>query len=187
MTQWKSQIIAQLVYFLCIYILKIYETVLLEQLSSHFENIFNDYLCAFRRGHGCQTTLLRLLEDWKQTLDSNQYVAAILMNLSKALDCLPHDILLCKLSAYGLTEDAVKLMSSYLADRKQQSKIGTMVSSWSNINKGVPQGSILGLLFLNVFVNDIFYFIHRGKLYNYADGNTLSFQSPDYDFMISVL
>ena len=108
------------------------------------------------------------------------------MDLSKAFDCLPHDILLCKLSVYGLSEDAVKLMSSYLTDRKQQIKIGTVISSWSKINKGVPHGSILGLLLFNVFVNDIFYFIHRGKLYNYAD-NTLSHQSPDYDFMISVL
>ena len=62
-----------------------------------------------------------------------------------------------------------------------------MVSSWSKINKGVPQGSILAPLLFNVFVNDILYFIHRDKLYNYADDNTLSFQSPDYDFMISAL
>ena len=53
-----------------------------------------------------------MLSDGKQALDSNQYVAAILMDFSKAFDCLPHDILLCKLSAYGLTEDTVKLMSS---------------------------------------------------------------------------
>ena len=45
----------------------------------------------------------------------------------------------------------------------------------------------MGSLLFNVFFNDIFYFSHRGKLYNYADDNTLSFQSPNYDFMISVL
>jgi hypothetical protein len=60
------------------------------------------FLCAFRKGHGCQTTLLRLLEDWKSALDNNCYVAAILMDLSKDFDCLPHDILLSKLAAYGL-------------------------------------------------------------------------------------
>ena len=58
-------------------------------LTDLFENIFHTLLCAFRKGHGCQTTLLRLLEDWKTALDKNQYVAAILMDLSNAFDCLP--------------------------------------------------------------------------------------------------
>ena len=53
---------------------KIYEKVLSEQLTSYFDSIFDDFLCAFRKGHGCQTTLLRLLEDWKFALDSNEYV-----------------------------------------------------------------------------------------------------------------
>jgi hypothetical protein len=53
--------------------------VLSDQLTDLFENIFHTFLCAFRKGHGYQTTLLRLLEDWKTALDKNQYVAAILM------------------------------------------------------------------------------------------------------------
>ena len=56
---------------------KLYEKVISEQLSQYFEDIFNKYLCAFRKGQGCQTTLLRLLEDWKQALDKNEYVAAV--------------------------------------------------------------------------------------------------------------
>ena len=76
--------------------------VLSDQLVEFFNNIFHDFLCAFRKGHGCQTTLLRLLEDWKSALDKNCYVAGILMDLSKAFDCLPHDILLSKFAAYGL-------------------------------------------------------------------------------------
>ena len=166
---------------------KIYEKVLSEQLSSYFDSIFDDFLCAFRKGHGCQTTLLRLLEDWKYALDSNEYVAAILMDLSKAFDCLPHNILLSKLSAYGLSEDSVLLLKSYLSDRKQQIKISSVVSSWANINKGVPQGSILGPLLFNAFINDIFYFIKTCTLYNYADDNTLSFHSPDFNELIKFL
>ena len=83
---------------------KIFEKVLSTQFSDYFDKIIDDFLCAFRKGHGCQTTLLRFLDDWKYALDNNEYVAAILMDLSKAFDCLPHDILLCKLSSYGLTK-----------------------------------------------------------------------------------
>lgn len=127
------------------------------------------------------------MEDWKHALHSNEYVAAILMDLSKAFDCLPHNILLSKLLAYGLSENSVQLLKSYLSDRKQQIKISSVVSSWANINKGVPQGSILGPLLFNIFINDIFYFIKTCTLYNYADDNTLSFHSPDFNELIKFL
>ena len=112
---------------------KLYEKVLSEQLSQYFDNILDQYMCAFRKGHGCQTTLLRLLEDWKMALDRNEFVAAILMDLSKAFDCLPYDILLSKLSAYGLCNESVNLLKSYLSGRTQQVKLNGIVSSWSAI------------------------------------------------------
>ena len=79
------------------------------------------------------------------------------------------------------------LLKSYLSDRKQRIKLNNIVSSWSEIKKGVPQGSILGPLLFNVFINDIFYFIEHGTLYNYADDNTISFSSPDFNRLIQVL
>ena len=106
------------------------------------------FLCAFRKGHGCQTTLWRLLEDWKTALDNNEYIAAIHMDLSKAFDCLPHDILLRKLSAYGFTENSIKLLYSYLSYRKQQIKIGNIVCMWEKVQKGVPQDQYLAPYFL---------------------------------------
>ena len=130
---------------------------------------------------------MRLVEDWKEALDSGHYVAAVLMDLSKAFDCLPHDILLCKLRCYGPTQKAVILLSSYLSGRKQQVKIGNVTSKWANGSKGVPQSSILGPLLFNVFINDIFYFIQKGTLYNYADDNTLSFHSPNFDNLLHFL
>ena len=57
---------------------KIFETAIEKQLSYHFENLFNPLLAAFRSGYGCQSTLLRILEDWKKALDSDKYLAAIL-------------------------------------------------------------------------------------------------------------
>ena len=141
----------------------------------------------FRKGHGCQTIILRLLEDWKMALDRNEFVAAVLMDLSKAFDCLPHDILLSKLFAYGLSNDSVNLLKSYLSGRTQQVKLNGIVSSWSAMKKGVPQGSILGPLLFNVFINDIVYFLEHRTLYNYADDNTVSFSKPGLDKLIQTL
>ena len=97
------------------------------------------------------------------------------MELSKAFDCLPHNLLLAKLQTYGVSEDAVKLIESYLSDRSQQIRMGSNTCDWENLTKGVPQGSILGPLLFNVFINGIFYIVEKCSLYNYADDNTLAY------------
>ena len=76
-------------------------------------------LSAFRSGFGCQTALLKIVEDWKRALDDNKYIAAISMDLSKAFDCLPHNLLLLKLEAYGLTKQSLNLLKNYLKEREQ--------------------------------------------------------------------
>jgi hypothetical protein len=73
------------------------------------------------------------------------------MDLSKAFDCLPHDILLCKLSS-----KSVELLRNYLTGRKQQIKLQGDLSSWADIQKGVPQGSILGPLLFNFLLTTSF-------------------------------
>ena len=97
------------------------------------------------------------------------------MDLTKAFDCLPHSLLLGKLNAYGISDKSCSLVSNYLSNRKQRVKLGPHCSEWADIVRGVPQGSILGRLLFNVFINDIFNFLYKSSLYNYADDNTLSY------------
>ena len=166
---------------------KIFERTLEEQLSSYFENLFNPYLSAFRKGYSCQSVLLTISGEWRSTLDRGDHVAAILMDLFKAFDCFPHSLIEARLKAYGLSNNAINLISSYLADRKQCVQIGTSWSTLQNISKGVPQGSMLCPLIFNIFLNDIFNFINEAKLFNYADDNTLSHSHPDFATLIAVL
>lgn len=109
------------------------------------------------------------------------------MDLSKAFDCLPHDFLIAKMQAYGLSSGATKLLASYLSDKSQQVRMGSNTSSWDKLTKGVPQGSILGPLLFNVFINNLFYVTNKCSLYNYADDNTLFLIHQNSDILNQVL
>ena len=79
-------------------------------------------------------------------LDSGGFIGTILMDLSKAYDFLPHDLLIAKLDAYGLDNGSLNLLLDYLSFRKQRSKVASAYSKWSKFRRGIPQGSILGPL-----------------------------------------
>ena len=95
------------------------------------------------------------------------------MDLSKAFDTLNHNLLIAKLGADGFETDALRYMKSYLTNRKQRVRVNKTFSEWERITTGVPQGSILGPLLFNIFLNDLFLFISNSSLSNYADDNTL--------------
>ena len=90
-----------------------------------------------------------MIEDWKKSLDDDKLVGAVLMDLSKAFDCIPHDLLIAKLSAYGFDKTSLKLIFSYLKGRRQCVKINDKKSKYMTIKAGVPQGSILGPILFN--------------------------------------
>ncbi|XP_053405193.1 uncharacterized protein LOC128558918 [Mercenaria mercenaria] len=121
---------------------KIFERAIYTQLLEHFDGIFNPMLGAFRPNYGCNTTLLNISEDWKGALDSNKYLAAVLMDLSKAFDGLPHNLLLLKLQHYNVSEQSVSLIKSYLSNRKQCVKLGSCYSSFRDVVKGVSSLSL---------------------------------------------
>ncbi len=112
---------------------------------------------------------MKFYEEMRHAMDHSEVAALILMDLSKAFDCLPHDPMTAKLTAYGMSHSAIKLLVNSLRHHKQRVKIGSEVSDWMTTLKGVPQGSILGPCLFNLFLNDFMYSI----LVNYADDNTL--------------
>ncbi len=166
---------------------KVFEIVIADQLKEYFKNIFNKLLCAYRKRYGCNHVVIKLIEEWKAALDTNLFAGTILMDLSKAFDCMPHGLLIAKLKAYGLSDEACSFMCSYLCGRFQRVKIADERSTWMPLSKGVPQGSCLGPLLFNIFMNDIFYFIETCLLVNYADDNTLSKVASTVELLLSAL
>ena len=95
-----------------------------------------------------------MIEIWKIAFDENMKVGVIFMDLSKAFDTLIHRLLLAKLKACGLQPITLKQTENYLAGRFQRTKFNNSYSSWSEIIAGVLQGSILGPLLFNIFLNN---------------------------------
>jgi len=166
---------------------KIFEKIIFNQLSGYFDNILNSQLCGFRSKHNTQHALIRMIGQWHQCLDKSGKVGSILMDLSKAFDCIDHDLLIAKLAAYGLNHQSLKLFKCYLSNRFQRTKIGSCCSSWLLILKGVPQGSILGPLLFNIFINDLLSIVNKTDICNFADDNTIYSCASSLEEVISNL
>ena len=136
-----------------------------------FENILSKYQSSFRKGFSTQHCLLAMLEKWKRSVDNNKAFGALLTDLSKAFDCLDHELLIAKLNAYGFSLTASKLIHDCLSNREQQTKINSSYSSWHDIKFGVPQGSISGPLLFNIFLIDLFFIVKNIDIATYADDN----------------
>ena len=102
---------------------KVYERILFKQIGTFMDNCFSKFQCGFRIGYSTQQCLLALMEKWKSAVDKGKSFGALLTDLSKAFDCLPHKLLIAKLHSCAFNLNALRLIHSHLPNRREsQSK-----------------------------------------------------------------
>ena len=137
---------------------KVFEKIFASRITMYFHDIFSPYLSAYREGYNCEQVLIKFICMWKESLDNNNYFGAVLMDLSKAFDCLPHCLIVAKLNAYGFSKNSCLLIASYLYNRKQRVKIGSSRSDWLQLKKESHKALLSGRFFL-IFLLTIYFIL----------------------------
>ena len=135
---------------------KIFERFPFKNISNFMEPFLSKQQCGFRKGYSTQYCLLSMLEKRKSAVDYRKYFRAILTDLSKAFNGISLELIIAKLHAYGFRLRALRLIHSYLTNRKQKTRLNGNYSSSEEILFGVPRGSILGPLLFNIFLCNLF-------------------------------
>jgi hypothetical protein len=160
---------------------KIFESVLLDRIEKHLSN--NDILCKFQfgysKGSNCETAALHVLNQIYGNIEKKLFTSALFIDLSKAFDCLFHELLMKKLGKLGFSESFLKLLESYLSNRHQFVEINGVKSPLLGIYKGVFQGSRLAAIFFIIYINSFFSLPLHGKPFLYADDTSLVYGSQD--------
>ena len=154
---------------------KIFENAMHSQLMEYFTShkLLSNLQYGFRPNRSTELATLELMDRNINYMNENHCPVNIYLDLSKAFDSLYHDILLSKLKYYGLQWKALQLIKSYISGRCQYVQLGDVKSSTHAVVCGIPQGSVLGPLLFNIYINDITKATSKFNVIMYADDTTL--------------
>ena len=152
-------------------------------------NLFHELQSGFRKGHSCNTALTSMCNSWLSSINESLVCGAIFLDFRKAFDLVNHDILSQKVNLYTNNTNTSNLITSFLDNRSQQVSLNGAYSSVGHLQKGVPQGSILGPLLFCIYINDLPLHISNPnvKCYLFADDGTISASSRTANELETIL
>ena len=152
---------------------KIYERFLHENFTNFIDTFLSKFISAYRKSYSSNHVLIRLIENWrKKFIDQKKFAEVVLMNLSKAFDSIPHDLSIPKMQVYGFSVDVVTFFYSYLKRWKQN-----VIVFYTCFPNSFIWGSSrfnTGPLLFNMFINDLYLWVSKTDLLNFADDNTIT-------------